>query len=216
MPIAPADLIPAPADVVPLFVTEVYRTNFGGTALDPLIDRLDAGARRLAAADTAGQAWSDRNGYLGYTSYDSFDVVTDAGPEFADLTALLDVHVMIYAQLLEMDLRGEAPRMTRSWVNVLHPGGAHGGHVHPHSIVSGTLYLSVPDGASALQFEDPRHTRMMHAPMRRPSARADRQPVMAMAPARGTLMLWESWLRHEVPTNRAGEERISISFNYDL
>jgi len=27
-------------------------------------------------------------------------------------------------------------------------------------------------------------------------------------------LLWESWLRHEVPLNRARGERISISFNY--
>jgi hypothetical protein len=26
-------------------------------------------------------------------------------------------------------------------------------------------------------------------------------------------MLWESWLRHEVPMNRAGADRISVSFN---
>ncbi len=26
-------------------------------------------------------------------------------------------------------------------------------------------------------------------------------------------MLWESWLRHEVPMNRAKEDRISVSFN---
>jgi len=27
------------------------------------------------------------------------------------------------------------------------------------------------------------------------------------------VLLWESWLRHEVPVNRAGSDRISISFN---
>lgn len=28
-------------------------------------------------------------------------------------------------------------------------------------------------------------------------------------------LLWESWLRHEVPMNLAEEERISVSFNYE-
>ncbi|MGE3831520.1 MAG: putative 2OG-Fe(II) oxygenase [Parvibaculaceae bacterium] len=27
------------------------------------------------------------------------------------------------------------------------------------------------------------------------------------------LLIWESWLRHEVPLNRAEGERISVSFN---
>ena len=33
-------------------------------------------------------------------------------------------------------------------------------------------------------------------------------------PAPGTVLLWESWLRHEVVTNAAKGERISVSFNY--
>ena len=31
---------------------------------------------------------------------------------------------------------------------------------------------------------------------------------------RGMLLLWESWLRHGVESNRANGPRISISFNY--
>ena len=30
----------------------------------------------------------------------------------------------------------------------------------------------------------------------------------------GTVLLWESFLRHEVPVNRSADERISVSFNY--
>jgi uncharacterized protein (TIGR02466 family) len=30
----------------------------------------------------------------------------------------------------------------------------------------------------------------------------------------GDVLLWESWLRHEVPMNMSEEERISVSFNY--
>jgi uncharacterized protein (TIGR02466 family) len=34
-------------------------------------------------------------------------------------------------------------------------------------------------------------------------------------PARpGQLVLFESWLRHEVAANRSAAERVSISFNY--
>jgi uncharacterized protein (TIGR02466 family) len=37
-----------------------------------------------------------------------------------------------------------------------------------------------------------------------------------MTPKPGTLLLWESFLRHEVPQNPARGKRISISFNYTL
>ena len=40
------------------------------------------------------------------------------------------------------------------------------------------------------------------------------KPFVYLAPRAGTVLMWESWLRHEVPTNAAKSERISISFNY--
>jgi uncharacterized protein (TIGR02466 family) len=33
-------------------------------------------------------------------------------------------------------------------------------------------------------------------------------------PQVGDVLLWESWLRHEVPMNMSEEDRISVSFNY--
>ncbi|WP_459251352.1 putative 2OG-Fe(II) oxygenase [Phenylobacterium sp.] len=39
-------------------------------------------------------------------------------------------------------------------------------------------------------------------------------PNTSGTPAPGTVFLWESWLRDEVPPNRARTPRISISFNY--
>ena len=35
-----------------------------------------------------------------------------------------------------------------------------------------------------------------------------------LQPQAGSVLMWESWLRHEVPANAARKERISISFNY--
>jgi uncharacterized protein (TIGR02466 family) len=212
----PTSFIPAPATIRSLFVTEIYQTSFAGTQLDPLISRVEEACRALAAEDKGGQDWSERQGYIGYTSYDSIDDLSAHAPVFAELEKLLDVHAAIFAQILEWDLRGQPLKMQRSWVNVLRPGGAHSGHIHPHSVISGTIYLAVPEGSGALQLEDPRHARMMHAPLRRPNARLDHQPVVGLAPERGTLLMWESWLRHEVSTNRGAEERISISFNYNL
>ena len=209
-------LIPAPANVTSLFTTEIYQTNFAGTELDPLISRLEQACRALAEEDQAGRRWSEANGYLGYTSYDSIDDLSARGPVFAELEDLLNVHAAIFARILEMDLRGKPLKIQRSWVNLLRTGGAHSGHIHPHSVLSGTIYITGPEGSGALQFEDPRLALMMHAPLRHPQARLDRRPVVAMAPERGTLMMWESWLRHEVSTHRGTGERISISFNYDL
>jgi len=57
---------------------------------------------------------------------------------------------------------------------------------------------------------------MMAAPPRRMRASREAQSFVSVAPKAGTLLLWESWLRHEVPINAAAAERISISFNYRM
>ena len=100
------------------------------------------------------------------------------------------------------------------WVNILKPGGAHSGHIHPHAFLSGTVYVDVPDGASALKLEDPRLPMMMARPSVAPDAPETEQPFVYLAPRAGTLLMWESWLRHEVPMNAAKADRISVSFNY--
>ena len=55
---------------------------------------------------------------------------------------------------------------------------------------------------------------MMNAPLRKADARQDHQAFKSVAPQPGTVLLWESWLRHEVPINLSEDVRISVSFNY--
>jgi uncharacterized protein (TIGR02466 family) len=74
--------------------------------------------------------------------------------------------------------------------------------------------VATPPGASALKLEDPRLPLMMAAPPRRPDAPEETRSFVYLTPEPGTIFMWESWLRHEVPANRARAERISISFNY--
>jgi uncharacterized protein (TIGR02466 family) len=54
----------------------------------------------------------------------------------------------------------------------------------------------------------------MAAPPRLARARRARQAWVQVAAHAGSVVLFESWLRHEVPANRAAAERVSISFNY--
>jgi uncharacterized protein (TIGR02466 family) len=198
-----------------LFVTRLYRAALSefGPAIDA--DELENSCLVIAEDDEAGQEWSEKNGYPGYTSYASLTDLPWRFPVFADLVKALDQHVAAFVEDLEFDLDGKALVLEDLWINILPPGGTHASHIHPHSVVSGTTYVSMPEGASALKLEDPRSARMMAAPARRKDARRDLQPFIYMAPKVGDVLLWESWLRHEVPLNMADEEeRISVSFNY--
>jgi uncharacterized protein (TIGR02466 family) len=48
-----------------------------------------------------------------------------------------------------------------------------------------------------------------------PTARPAHRPHITYPAAAGNVILFESWLRHEVAANRVADERISISFNFN-
>jgi uncharacterized protein (TIGR02466 family) len=199
-----------------LFVTRLYEASL---AADPDFAAFNAeladACAMLAAEDTAGKAWCRANDYGGYTSYASLDDLTTRASVFAELKRRLDRHAAAFARDLAFDLgsRGKL-RLDSLWVSVLKRGAAHSGHIHPHSVLSGTIYVNTPTGAGGLRLEDPRLPLMMAAPPRRSDAPDDIRAFVTLAPAPGTVFMWESWLRHEVLPNRAKTARVSVSFNY--
>jgi len=195
-----------------LFPTLVYSTRLRSRGWQTLNARLRAECRQLARDDAAGRRWSKRNYPGGYTSYGSAHRMHELSPTFARLTRELDRHVARFARALRLDLTSRPLALTDCWVNVMGAGAVHGLHLHPLSTISGTYYVAVPRGAPGLKFEDPRLERFMAAPPRRGGARAAHWVSFAARPA--GLLLFESWLRHEVPANPVAGERISISFNY--
>jgi uncharacterized protein (TIGR02466 family) len=199
----------------PLFATPVYESSLSTDgSFENFRAELEAACRMLAAEDAAGRAWCKAHGYGGYTSYASLDDLPTRASVFGELKARLDRHAKAFAGDLAFDLRGGRLKLDSLWVNILKPGAAHSGHIHPHSVISGTVYVATPKGASALKLEDPRLPLMMAAPPRLADAPEDARAFVYLKPEPGTVLMWESWLRHEVPANRARSERISISFNY--
>ena len=202
------------AKIETLFVTQLYRAEINGRNGNALVEDLAQSCLYLAKEDGAGRRWCKDNNYPGYTSYASLTDLAMRLPPFADLTEIIDGHVADFAKDLDFDLGGRKLVMDSLWANVLDPGGHHAAHIHPQSVVSGTFYVAVPEGASALKLEDPRLPQMMAAPPRRVRAKMENRSFVYIAPKDGTLLLWESWLRHEVPVNTAKAKRISVSFNY--
>ena len=191
-----------------LFATPLYEASLDEPAL---LDDLAHSIRSLAIDDRAGIGWSREHGYKGYTSYASLNDLPRRDPAFGELKRLLTRHAAAFARELAWEVK---PKLDSLWVNVLKSGGHHGGHIHPHSILSGTLYIEVPPGAGAIKFEDPRLPMMMAAPVRKTDAAEALRPFVYVEPEAGTLLLWESWLRHEVLPGKSRAERLSISFNF--
>lgn len=192
-----------------LFATRIYEADLEE---EPLLGELAHSIRSLAEDDEAGRRWSKDHRYAGYTSYASLNDLPRRDPAFDDLSKVLLRHASRFADECAFDLKRK-PSLDSLWVNLL-KGGGHSGHIHPNSIISGTFYVEVPPGSGAIRFEDPRLPSMMAAPSRRKDAPLELQPFVTVEPRRGLLLLWESWLRHEVLPGKARGERLSISFNF--
>jgi uncharacterized protein (TIGR02466 family) len=192
-----------------LFVTRLYEAQIA----DDLLDDLAHSIRTLANDDEAGQHWSREHRYAGYTSYSSLNDLPRRDPAFADLAKLLTKHAAAFADDCAFNLSRKL-KLDSLWVNLLRGPGHHSAHIHPHSIISGTLYVEVPKGSGSIRFEDPRLPMMMAAPTRQADAPEELQPFVTVEPRPGLLLLFESWLRHEVLPGTGRGERLSISFNF--
>lgn len=203
-----------------LFVSTLYQATLTGAKPANLNRDLLAASLAIARDDKAGIAWSAKHAYPGYTSYASLNDLPRRASAFAALEGALAPHVKKFARAIDLDPAAGKPVLDSLWVNVMKPGGRHTAHIHPQSCISGTYYVSVPKGSGALRLEDPRLAMMMASGMRKESARTHNKPFIDIHPKDGMLLLWESYLRHEVLPNaaigRSKENRISISFNYAL
>ena len=108
----------------------------------------------------------------------------------------------------------------QGWINVNRRGDYHGLHNHPHSYLSGTYYVAVPEQPAdagrrddldpgAISLYDPRPQANMNAVL----GDGQIQPEHRVVPEPGLMLLWPSFLHHAVHPNFADAPRLSISFN---
>jgi uncharacterized protein (TIGR02466 family) len=109
-----------------------------------------------------------------------------------------------------------------AWANVNGPGDANICHYHPGWFWSGTYYVDDggvwTDNSLGGNFEmlDPRGAApAMHAPALTYAGEGGQAtgPIEWIRPRAGLLVLFPSWLQHQVRTYRGTRERISIAFN---
>ncbi|HVK60754.1 MAG TPA: TIGR02466 family protein [Bdellovibrionales bacterium] len=197
------------------FPTPIYSERLKSKGTEKFNRELLEQCYLVRETDPEGEEWSQEHYLGGYTSYGSIIDLHKRYPHFEELREMIDKHVKKFARHLEFDLQGGHLEMTSCWINIMSAQTVHSLHLHPLSVVSGTYYVDVPKNASSIKFEDPRLDRMMAAPPRLPKASRRNEIFVKMDPRAGQVALWESWLRHEVPPNRAKKDRVSISFNYD-
>ncbi len=169
----------------------------------------------LEDIDEYGREWSETHYTGGYSSYSSLCNLHQTSPNFSALEKKLAPHVSKFIKKLNWDLLGRKVKMTTCWVNAMGKGTYHTLHVHPSSVLSGVYYVEVPKDSSPLKIEDPRMGLLMASPPRRRKAPDSVQNYILVDAKPGQFVLFESWMRHEVPPHRGEQPRLSVSFNYE-
>ena len=197
-----------------LFPSFVYQAAFAARQAESLNAKIVAEGLQLREDDLAGRRWSAKNYHNGYTSYGSVHRLHEVSPTFAELRERLHPHVRRFVAALAWDMKGRRLEMTDCWLNIMGRTSHHGLHLHPLASISGTYYAKTPEGSPGLKFEDPRIEKFMAAPPRRAAAARHLKPWVTFDARAGHLLLFESWLRHEVLANPVAALRVSVSFNY--
>lgn len=200
---------------ISLFPTVIHRTNLSAVTAKKWLPALIRDAQLFRELDPVGEKWSAQNYFAGYTSYSSITDLAFRSSTFGQLQEWIDREVGKFVCELELDLGTGRLQMSAFWINIMGEGSHHSSHLHPLSTVSGTFYLQVPKGSGSFKIEDPRLPAFMGSPPRKRGARLENQRFYDLKPRAGELVLFESWLKHEVAANLAQSERISVSFNYD-
>ena len=102
------------------------------------------------------------------------------------------------------------------WINVNGLGASHKIHNHPESMLSGVFYIDIPDSnTSNIQFyrdDDAEY----YIPTNLESYNNITSIEATYKPVSGLMLIFPSWIKHGVTTNKSNEDRIAVSFNYGV
>tara|TARA_Y100000004_G_scaffold178137_1_gene220410 strand:+ start:4210 stop:4833 length:624 start_codon:yes stop_codon:yes gene_type:complete len=100
--------------------------------------------------------------------------------------------------------------ITQTWANKNPKGASHHDHIHPNSVLSGVFYLRLESGMPPIVFNKTVFSNIKRIVKNYNEHNAE---TFLLPMVSGELIVFPSYLRHMVPTNKSDKERISISFN---
>jgi uncharacterized protein (TIGR02466 family) len=138
-------------------------------------------------------------------------IVADAGLEELERFVLRTANTFLESALQLAPRRIE---IERSWINLFQPGAQEGQHAHDGSLFSCSYYVEAPKDCGCIVIPDPIGSRRTHREFTKTAGNTTltRRDV-AIEPAAGRLVMFESWMPHYVQCNKSDKVRISIALN---
>jgi len=105
-------------------------------------------------------------------------------------------------------------RVESMWININHPYSYNSNHIHPNSYISGVYYVKVPENSGSLVLKHPSNLISIFTPSELiKQYNTFNSSKWNIKPHPGDLVMFPSWIEHEVTQNISGDDRISIAFN---
>jgi uncharacterized protein (TIGR02466 family) len=147
----------------------------------------------------------------GYTSYYSNKTLMD-DVRFKAIAGIISFEIANFAGQYGFDTDILFPRLEDMWTNIQYRGGSHPKHNHQNSHFSGVYYVAAPEQSSQIRFHDPKRMARMAEPKLNPPNPLNHLDAEFDAEA-GLLIVFPSYLEHDVTVHHSDEPRISMSFN---
>jgi len=182
-----------------------FPTVIGHSYHDKLRDKLLPVVKKVLADDSLlTNEWGYKNTYNGSNGLQN-------RPEFAELASFLKQQSYNYLTTLGYESRDEM--FPNIFVSEMQNGDYHDRHCHPGATVSGVFYLDIPPDSANILFYDPRNFRDARSTVTKKQTNDITSDMAVFAPTNGMLLIWESWMHHQVDINKSKEGRITIVFN---
>lgn len=160
-----------------------------------------------------GRLYRDQSSYISTYNVDAARVEQRFDERLDPLTD----HIKAAAKKYFEDISIETLKFSLYYLfNKMTSGGEHPLHAHPNSILSGVFYLKIPAASPPIIFNDPRdHYKYIQYPIKfgNPREMYKLLPEYVINPTEGLMLMWPSWLEHQVPSSKCSDERIAVAFN---
>ena len=146
--------------------------------------------------------WGYKNTYTGYEGIEQ-------APEMNEFIEFIQEIGEQYLNNLGYISPGLNPTI---FASQMFQGDKHPRHCHSNATLSGVFYLDCPPGSSDIVFYDPRNFRDVKC-LSTIEQNSLNSPNCNYSPQPGLLLLWESWIHHEVLENKSETGRTTLVFN---
>ena len=189
--------------IIPLFSTPVMKISLGREFTKDETDCF----QNIPITDRDNFATSTNHQSKDFFLFDNF------AEELKDIKKFIEFYLKQYLEEIQgVDTNLANLRITQSWLNRTKPGESHDSHSHHNSYLSGVLYIKcLPN--DCINLKNRLHKSYNNIEFPKKKSTEWNATVITVNVKKGDLVLFPSWVPHNVDVNNTDKERISLSFN---